>query len=175
MRNKKIISTVGLVVIAGSFLLPSFDAVAEGDCSTRLFGICFKRLPMDFDYCLELMDEVDDTDISCIVPSNGSSPPILVNNADIIVDKSATRKYGEGVVFLKKNRTPLKFKQRSGHKDVMTDMETMNGQPNKIDAAPAMRDAKAAKFKAGKSLADTVKRNGNADDSKQCEKGVECK
>jgi hypothetical protein len=36
-------------------------------------------------------------------------------------------------------------------------------------------DAKVAKFKAGKALADTVKRNGTADDPQACEAGSECK
>lgn len=47
--------------------------------------------------------------------------------------------------------------------DVMANMEKMKGQAIKVEAVPAIKEAdtKASKFKAGKALADTVKRNSN--------------
>jgi hypothetical protein len=67
--------------------------------------------------------------------------------------------------------------------DVMANMERMKGQTIKVEAVAPIRgrdevgdaDAKVAKFKAGKALADTVKRNGTADDPQACEAGSECK
>jgi len=54
--------------------------------------------------------------------------------------------------------------------EAMANMEKMKGQTIKVEAVAPVKvrdgvgysDAKAAKFKAGKALADTVKRNGNA-------------
>jgi hypothetical protein len=67
--------------------------------------------------------------------------------------------------------------------DVMANMEKMKGQTIKVEAVAPIKgrdevgnaDAKVAKFKAGKALADTVKRNGTADDPQACEAGSECK
>lgn len=68
--------------------------------------------------------------------------------------------------------------------EVMAKMERMKGQTVKVEAVPAIKGrdmtiedmpidersaAKIAKFKAGKALADTVKRNGNVDDTQASE------
>ncbi len=113
------------------------------DCPSDGSRPCYKKLEADKCY-LEPMEEIDDTDISCIVPIIGPAKPILVLDADLAVVSVAPD--GSGTIVAPKTKSqPLKTvpsrpRSRSGNAD---------------DAAAGA--AKEAKFKAGKALADTVK------------------